>query len=402
MSLTLLLDLDDTLLTNPMDQFVAAYMKALAGHVAPYTQPERFLTALLAATQHMAQNQDPNCLLKEIFDDRFFPALGMQPVDLSGVISSFYSKVFPTLKDMTEVRPAAVALVKEAVSRDYRMVIATNPLFPLTAIEQRLEWAGLPPAEYPFALIPSYEHMHFAKPNPAYLAELLALLGWPEEPAVMVGNDLKSDIDCARRLGLPSFHILEETNGSEAQSERHPSGSLSQIIPWIDSTPAELLAPDFSSPTAMLAILRSTPAAISSLSQRLSANTWTQRTAAGEWCLTEIVCHLRDVEAEVNIPRLQKVISESNPFIPGQDTDRWAEERGYINQNGRQALVHYTVTRKKLLDLLSSLTEVVWRRPVRHAIFGPTTLHELVSIIAGHDRLHVRQIQTTLQALHQR
>ena len=350
----------------------------------------------------MAQNQNPDCLLKEVFDDRFFPAIGMQTADLNSVISSFYSNVFPTLKDMTGVRPAAIALVKEAVSRDYRVVIATNPLFPLTAIEQRLEWAGLSPAEYPFSLIPSYENMHFAKPNPAYLAELLALLGWPEVPAVMVGNNLKSDIDCARRLGLPSFHILEETNGSEVQSERHATGGLSQIIPWIDSTPAELLAPDFSSPTAMLAILRSTPAAISSLSQPLSANTWSQRAATGEWCLTEIVCHLRDVEAEVNLPRLQKVISESNPFIPGQDTDRWAEERSYINHNGRQALAHYTVSRKKLLDILSSLSEDAWQRPVRHAIFGPTTLHELVSIIAGHDRLHVRQFHTTLQALHQR
>ena len=401
MSLTLLLDLDDTLLTNPLDRFITAYMKALTHHVAPYVKPEQFLNALLAATRQMAQNQDPDCLLKEIFDDRFFPALGMHPADLSGIINGFYNQVFPTLKDMTAVRPAAIDLVTEAVKREYRVVIATNPLFPLTAIEQRLEWAGLSPAEYPFALIPSYEHMHFAKPNPAYLAELLARLGWPEEPAVMVGNDLKRDIDCAWCLGLPSFHILEESNGHEAQSERHPSGSLSQIIPWIDSIPAELLAPDYSSPIAMLAILRSTPAAISSLSQPLSANTWSQRAAAGEWCLTEIVCHLRDVEAEVNLPRLQKVISESNPFIPGQDTDRWAEERGYISQNGRQALVRYTVSRKKLLDLLSSLKADAWQRPVRHAIFGPTTLHELVSIIAGHDRLHVRQIWTTLQALHQ-
>ena len=73
-------------------------------------------------------------------------------------------------------------------------MIATNPLFPRTAIYQRLEWAGLPPDKYPFSLIPSYETFHFAKPNPTYFAEFLTISGWPDGPMIMVGNDLEHDI----------------------------------------------------------------------------------------------------------------------------------------------------------------------------------------------------------------
>ena len=73
------------------------------------------------------------------------------------------------------------------------------------------------------------------------------------------------------------------------------------------------------------------------------------------------------------------------------DTDRWAEERNYIQQDGRSALHRFTYDRIKLLSLLEGLTPAEWQRPARHAIFGPTTLQELVGFIVGHDRLHVRQ-----------
>ena len=56
-------------------------------------------------------------------------------------------------------------------------MVATNPIFPRKAILHRLSWAGLAPEQVPFALITDYERFHFAKPNPAFFAEILAQLG---------------------------------------------------------------------------------------------------------------------------------------------------------------------------------------------------------------------------------
>jgi len=42
------------------------------------------------------------------------------------------------------------------------------------------------------------------------------------------------------------------------------------------------------------------------------------------------------------------------------------------------------------LALMDGL-QAEWDRPARHAIFGPTSLQELVGFMAEHDRLHVRQ-----------
>lgn len=398
MSLTLLIDLDNTLLTNSVDAFVPAYMKALSEYMTPYVNPDRFFGALLSATRQMVKNQDPDCYLKDVFDANFYTRLGVSADDLRPYLDQFYVEVFPSLKHLTETKPGAMQLVQDAIKRDYHIVIATNPLFPLTAIEQRLDWAGLSVDRYPFAFVPSYESVHFAKPNPALLAELLARLGWSKEPAIMVGDDLENDIHCAHELGLPTYLVNGQLRNPDS-SPVHGAGKIEQLLGWIDSHSPDQLKPVFSAPSALVAILRSTPAALHSLCQITPVELWNQRDEPGEWCQTEILCHMRDVEADVNLPRLVKVIRESNPFIPGQDTDPWAEERGYIKQNGLQALGQFSASRNKLLALLSNLKPEDWQRPARHAIFGPTTLHELVSIITGHDQLHIQQLTSLIKTI---
>jgi hypothetical protein len=149
----------------------------------------------------------------------------------------------------------------------------------------------------------------------------------------------------------------------------------------------------------MLAILYSTPGTLDILTAGIPENNWTQRPEPNEWCPTEIACHLRDVEVEVNLPRTQKVIRESNPFLPGMDTDPWAKERQYIRQNGMQALHAFTTARRDHIYLLNNLKPEDWDRFARHTIFGPTRLKELVGIVAGHDRLHIRHMAETIHTL---
>jgi hypothetical protein len=169
------------------------------------------------------------------------------------------------------------------------------------------------------------------------------------------------------------------------------------LLDWLEATPAETLAPDYQRISALLAILRSTPAALDGLCRDLPTAQWQFRPASEEWSLVEIACHLRDVEGEVNLPRVRKLLETGNPFLAGQDTDRWAEERDYINQDGRLALGHFARRRMELVALLENLTVDDWQRGARHAIFGPTRLIELVEIMTAHDRLHVRQVRAVLQ-----
>ena len=206
----ILFDLDDTLLGNEMNNFIPAYLQALAKRMAKVADPSVLVKTLLSATRQMIENPRPDQTLEKIFDTAFFPPLGLIRQDVQGIIDSFYAEDFPALRGLTQLRPEAVRVVEQIIKRGDQTAIATNPLFPRTAIMQRLSWAGLPAEQVPFVLIPSYETFHFAKPNPAFFAEFLAQLGWPKIPVLMVGNDIESDITAARQIGLPVFWMTAE------------------------------------------------------------------------------------------------------------------------------------------------------------------------------------------------
>jgi FMN phosphatase YigB (HAD superfamily) len=394
MTFTLLLDLDDTLLDSNMDTFIPAYFQALSGALADKVAPEVMLPALMGGTKRMMVNTDPALTLREVFDAYFFPKLNARRADLQPAIEKFYDEVFPTLSHLTRPRPGAVDLVKWAIAHGHRLVIATNPLFPLKAVHHRLRWAGLFPEKYHFALVTSYENCHFTKENLAYFPEIMGQLGWPADPLVMAGNDPDMDLRPAQRAGFPVFWV-KKVKETASEHPDLPQGTLEEFRPWLESTDPKSLQPAFTAPEAMLALLRSTPAALATLTRDLPPDGYLCQPKPDEWCLTEILCHLRDVEREVSLPRIQKVLAEENPFIAGEDTDRWARERRYAGQDGRAALAEFTAARKETLSLLAGLASE-WSRPARHAFFGPVTLQELMGFVAEHDRLHLQQVGKTI------
>ena len=224
----LLFDLDDTLLDNPMDIFLPGYLQALSARMAAHADPQQLVRTLLAATNEMIERARPDRRLVENFDAAFYPPLNLKRADVQPSIDAFYAQDFPALRRNVQKRPEAVRVVEDALQRGYRVGIATNPLFPLTAIVQRLEWAGLPVEQYPFALVPSYESFHFAKPNPAYFAEFLGRLGWPQEPVVMIGNDVSLDIAAARQLG--AYVEDGKPHRGQAKPKTLPATEAMQLI----------------------------------------------------------------------------------------------------------------------------------------------------------------------------
>ena len=296
MVLTLLIDLDDTLLGNAMEVFIPVYLEALGRHLADEIPPKIMVASMLDSTQMMFSNENPAQTLKETFDLHFFPSIGIAETSLRTQIEDFYNTSFSSLQKYTQYRPTALQFINTAINRGYRIGIATNPVFPKTAIVQRLNWAGFPEDEFHFALVPSYETFHFAKPDPAYFAEFLTRLGWPEGPILMVGNDLEHDIMGSGLLGIPSFWI-NKTGQSSPTNSHEPSGrgDLDDVHPWLAGRNLDELIPDFNKPTAMKAILRGVPAGLSTILTDVGLGKWSFQPENNGWSLTEILCHLRDV-----------------------------------------------------------------------------------------------------------
>ena len=91
---------------------------------------------------------------------------------------------------------------------------------------------------------------------------------------------------------------------------------------------------------------------------RLLADTtadWSRQPAAGEWSLTEIACHLRDVEREVHQARFIALLEDDSAFLPGVDADEWAVTRNYRAQDGRAAAAAFVTARAETLARLAPL-----------------------------------------------
>jgi FMN phosphatase YigB (HAD superfamily) len=104
------------------------------------------------------------------------------------------------------------------------VVIATQPVFPLVAIRQRMDWARV--GDFPYQLITSYENMHSCKPMTEYYLEIASIIGCPPNECVMVGNDPAQDISPAQDAGMATY--LVTTSGKD-EAVGDNCGALTQL-----------------------------------------------------------------------------------------------------------------------------------------------------------------------------
>jgi FMN phosphatase YigB (HAD superfamily) len=205
----ILFDLDDTLLANSIEAFIPVYFRALGKYMAHLIPPERLIAEIMRATRAMDENDGTGLTNQETFASIFYPAVGLEREDLEPVFARFYAEEFPKLRGLTRPIPEARLLVEWAFEHGLQVAIATNPLFPRTAIEQRLEWAGVSVIEFDYALVTTYENMHATKANPAYYQEITDTLGREPKECLMVGDDWDRDMLPAATAGIPIYWVTK-------------------------------------------------------------------------------------------------------------------------------------------------------------------------------------------------
>ena len=228
-----LFDLDDTLLGNETDPFVKKYFGLLSQYAEPKMPSDKFVATLLRASREMIYNDDLSLTNYDVFWQTFAEYSGTDAKAMEQFLLGFYEDVFPKLRSLTERRQVTLPLVEYCFAQNWQVVVATNPMFPRVAIEERLGWAGVPVTEQDYTLVTTMENMHSTKPNISYYEEILHRVGIEPETAVMVGDDWKNDIEPAFQLGIRTYWI---TNNGDAPPE--PSliggcGTLEEFYGWL-------------------------------------------------------------------------------------------------------------------------------------------------------------------------
>jgi len=218
-----------------MDQevFVKDYLKRMAAFLAPHGyDPERFVKALWAGIGAMMKN-DGKAKNEDIFWRVFNQVLERDARRDSALFDEFYRGEFQKSRESCGFQPAAAPAVREIRAMGYRVILATNPLFPAIATQSRIRWAGLEPED--FELITTYENARFCKPNPEYYREILGKLNLDASDCLMVGNDVTEDM-IAEKLGMRVFLLTDcLINRSGADISRYQRGSFPELLQYIRS-----------------------------------------------------------------------------------------------------------------------------------------------------------------------
>lgn len=228
---TILFDLDGTLLPMDQDVFLKTYMGLLAKSLAQHGyEPEKLVKTVWTGTGVMIQN-DGSMTNEDAFWRYFKSVYGEEVMQDLPLFEAFYEKEFGKAQTSCGHNPLAAELIAELKRKGYRLVLATNPLFPATATLQRTSWAGLDSGD--FELVTTYESFRHCKPNPAYYQDILDQLGLKPEQCMMVGNDVGEDM-VAGKLGMQVYLLTDcliNRNGEDISA--YPHGSMEELLAFV-------------------------------------------------------------------------------------------------------------------------------------------------------------------------
>jgi hypothetical protein len=145
-------------------------------------------------------------------------------------------------------------------------------------------------------------------------------------------------------------------------------------------------------------VLREMLSALPRVTEGLSRQQLRQMESQGKWSICQILQHLADSEV-VWAWRLRLILAQDRPALTGYDQDRWAERLHYDDADPSDAIELFTVLRRANLRLLERASQADMQRVGMHVERGEESLEHLRQLYAGHDLLHLRQIERVRRAV---
>lgn len=142
-------------------------------------------------------------------------------------------------------------------------------------------------------------------------------------------------------------------------------------------------------------VLRATPDRVAALVAGVSPSRLSAPEAPGKWSVGRVLQHFADSDLVWGW-RLRLILAHDRPTITGYDQDLWADRLHYADTDIAQALDMFRVLRRANLWLLDRATPEALQRVGVHSERGEESVAHLCRLYAGHDLLHLTQIQRIL------
>lgn len=147
-----------------------------------------------------------------------------------------------------------------------------------------------------------------------------------------------------------------------------------------------------------LAVLPETPSRLQDLIAGRPDEVLRRPEGEGKWAAVEILQHLADAEVAWAW-RLRMVLTHDRAELTGYDQDRWATRLRYRQADPSLAIEQFRILRRSNLRLLDRMEPADLDRVGLHAERGEESLRHMLRLYAGHDLVHLGQLERVLRTV---
>jgi len=174
-----------------------------------------FEKRLLSATQALMDNHG-EISNAEYFMNVFCKGFEGERDEIWKRFMRFYEKEYDQFQTLVSVPKGIRQVFLQLQNKNLKLVIASNPMWPLDVQMKRLSWAGL--GDLHFDLVTHIENMSYCKPRIEYYEEICLKLDERPDSCLMVGNDPINDMIVAT-IGMKTFLIVDSLYFDESSLE---------------------------------------------------------------------------------------------------------------------------------------------------------------------------------------
>lgn len=227
-----LFDLDNTLIHYSEREFFEQYVAKLMPVFADIIPTEKLLPLLISSTMGLLNN-DGSVSNAERFMDMFSAGCESRRAEIWERFVKFYDDGYDQFQSLVTVAEGVRQVFLRLKEDHLKLVIASNPVWPLKVQTKRLTWAGIGDLE--LDLITHIENMSYCKPRVEYYQQTCAMIAEDPVDCLMVGNDPVNDMVVAR-IGMKTYMVTDGHSDLELSRRIH------------HHAPGEIPEPDYRGP----------------------------------------------------------------------------------------------------------------------------------------------------------
>lgn len=227
-------DLDCTLLPMDQDVYIRKYVEEIAKLFYEHGFDGKAIAKATMQASYMMAKNDGSRTNREAFEEAFKALVKERGQEALEIFPSVYGERYNSIKEVTSVNPYAEKIIELMREKAQFVVVATQPMFPVEAVEKRLSWTNLTLDMFDYVTV--YDKSHFCKPSVGYYKEIMDKFKATAENTLMLGNDVNEDILPCKELGVDTFLLTENIiNVKNHDISKLRKGTYLDLIEYLKS-----------------------------------------------------------------------------------------------------------------------------------------------------------------------